>query len=125
MENRFKFNIAYALIAALLVLVFQEVWTAYRTVERIPYSQFLQMLDDGKLTDIVVRETTVIGTLKEPIDGHTQFTTEHLERFGAITIPRDIYRLRLGDALMVETGFPAVPEGMSGAQALQSSTQTS
>jgi len=55
----------------------------------------------------------------------TQFTTEHLERFGAITIPRDIYRLRLGDALMVETGFPAVPEGMSGAQALQSSTQTS
>jgi len=55
----------------------------------------------------------------------TQFTTEHLERFGAITIPRDIYRMRLGDALMVETGFPAVPEGMSGAQALQSSTQTS
>lgn len=55
----------------------------------------------------------------------TQFTTDHLERFGAITIPRDIYRMRLGDALMVETGFPAVPEGMSGAQALQSSTQTS
>ena len=55
----------------------------------------------------------------------TQFTTEHLERFGAITIPRDIYRMRLGDALMIETGFPAVPEGMSGAQALQSSTQTS
>ncbi|MEA1942152.1 MAG: leucyl/phenylalanyl-tRNA--protein transferase [Pseudomonadota bacterium] len=55
----------------------------------------------------------------------TQFTTEHLERFGAITVPRDIYRMRLGDALMIETGFPAVPEGMSGAQALQSSTQTS
>lgn len=55
----------------------------------------------------------------------TQFTTEHLERFGAITIPRDIYRMRLGDALTIETRFPAVPEGMSGAQALQSSTQTS
>lgn len=55
----------------------------------------------------------------------TQFTTEHLERLGAITIPREIYRMRLADALTIETGFPAVPEGMSGAQALQSSTQTS
>jgi leucyl/phenylalanyl-tRNA--protein transferase len=55
----------------------------------------------------------------------TQFTTEHLERLGAITIPREIYRLRLADALTIETGFPAVPGGMSGAQALQSSTQTS
>lgn len=55
----------------------------------------------------------------------TQFTTEHLERLGAITVPRDIYRMRLADALAIDTVFPAVPEGMSGAQALQSSTQTS
>lgn len=55
----------------------------------------------------------------------TQFTTEHLERFGAITIPREMYHLRLADALKIQTGFPAVPEGMSGAQALQSITQTS
>jgi len=55
----------------------------------------------------------------------TQFTTEHLERFGAITIPRAMYHLRLADALKIQTGFPAVPEGMSGAQALQSITQTS
>ena len=55
----------------------------------------------------------------------TQFTTEHLERFGAITIPRAMYHLRLADALKIKTGFPAVPEGMSGAQALQSITQTS
>ena len=55
----------------------------------------------------------------------TQFTTEHLERFGAITIPRAMYHLRLADALKIKTGFPAVPEGMSGAQALQSVTQTS
>ena len=55
----------------------------------------------------------------------TQFTTEHLERFGAITIPRAMYHLRLADALNIQTGFPAVPEGMSGAQALQSITQTS
>lgn len=55
----------------------------------------------------------------------TQFTTEHLERFGAITIPRAMYHLRLADALKIKTGFPPVPEGMSGAQALQSITQTS
>ena len=79
MQNNFKFNIAYVLIATLLIIVFQELWTAYRTIERIPYSQFMVLLDENKLSDIVVRETTVTGTLKEPIDGHEQFVTERVE----------------------------------------------
>ena len=32
----------------------------------------------------------------------TQFTTEHLKRFGAIEIPRRVYERRLADALAVE-----------------------
>ncbi len=65
----------------------------------------------------------------------TQFTTEHLERFGAETISRARYREKLEAALSVEADFCALPDEFSGAQALhlalpgdqdrQSSTQTS
>lgn len=55
----------------------------------------------------------------------TQFTTEHLESLGAITIPRSAYRERLADALIFEADFHALPENVSGRQALQSITQTS
>jgi leucyl/phenylalanyl-tRNA--protein transferase len=55
----------------------------------------------------------------------TQFTTEHLETFGARTIDRDSYRERLAEALTMDGNFFALPDEISGAQALQSSTQTS
>ncbi|MEM8948331.1 MAG: leucyl/phenylalanyl-tRNA--protein transferase [Pseudomonadota bacterium] len=35
----------------------------------------------------------------------TQFVTDHLLRFGAIQIPREAYRQRLGEALLVEARF--------------------
>ncbi|MHA6288406.1 leucyl/phenylalanyl-tRNA--protein transferase [Maricaulis sp. CAU 1757] len=55
----------------------------------------------------------------------TQFTTEHLERFGARTVSRADYRARLHSALENQADLFALPAEISGAQALQSSTQTS
>jgi leucyl/phenylalanyl-tRNA--protein transferase len=55
----------------------------------------------------------------------TQFTTEHLESFGARTISRSDYRERLAEALIFEADFSALPDENTGAQALQSITQTS
>lgn len=55
----------------------------------------------------------------------TQFTTEHLERFGTETISRADYKTRLASALGVKADFHALPAEFSGSQALQSSTQTS
>ncbi len=55
----------------------------------------------------------------------TQFTTEHLESFGAITVDRSSYHQRLSDALIFEADFKAMPDEISGVQALQSITQTS
>lgn len=54
-----------------------------------------------------------------------QFTTEHLERFGAQSIARDAYLDRLDRAAESEADFFAMPEGLSGAQLLQSIAQTS
>src|SRR5262249_7793523 len=59
----------------------------------------------------------------------TQFITAHLRQFGAIEIPREEYQLRLGGALessCLGTGvFGNAPKSLSGAEALQSISQTS
>ncbi|MEQ8435040.1 MAG: leucyl/phenylalanyl-tRNA--protein transferase [Oceanicaulis sp.] len=54
-----------------------------------------------------------------------QFTTAHLERFGAKGVPRRAYKVMLAAALERKADFLAMPEGVSGAYALQSITQTS
>jgi len=54
-----------------------------------------------------------------------QFTTEHLERFGAVAVPRRSYKRMLTQAVQDEADFFAMPEGLTGAQVLQSMTQTS
>lgn len=55
----------------------------------------------------------------------TQFTTAHLEQFGAEVITRETYRERLAEAIEVDADFHALPDVISGDQALQSITQTS
>ncbi len=48
-----------------------------------------------------------------------QFTTDHLETFGVIEIPRRAYRQRLRAALSIEADFYGLPPGAAGAVALQ------
>lgn len=61
----------------------------------------------------------------------TQFTTGHLEMFGARSIERGDYKARLALALELEADFFALPAQVTGARAMleiqgrQSSTQTS
>lgn len=54
-----------------------------------------------------------------------QFTTEHLERFGAQAVPRALYQGMLTAAISTKGDFFRLPEGLPGAQVLQSITQTS
>jgi len=54
-----------------------------------------------------------------------QFNTGHLERFGAVTVPRRAYKRMLAKAVQSPSDFYAFPEGLTGAQLLQSITQTS
>ncbi len=49
----------------------------------------------------------------------TQFTTEHLKRFGVIDIPREDYQKRLSLALREMGDFDALPVTITGAAALR------
>jgi leucyl/phenylalanyl-tRNA--protein transferase len=54
-----------------------------------------------------------------------QFQTDHLAQFGTKTMPRAQFRKRLQTALSGDGDFSRMPDGVSGAQLLQSIAQTS
>ena len=56
----------------------------------------------------------------------TQFITDHLARFGAMEIPRDAYRQRLGAAIATPVQFDVASDDWPSVEALlQDATQTS
>ncbi len=55
----------------------------------------------------------------------TQFTTQHLERFGVIEVPRDEYQEMLQDALVDEARFRTQEGGATSDSILQLLSQTS
>ncbi|MFJ4444674.1 ATP-dependent zinc metalloprotease FtsH [Pseudomonas sp. NPDC089422] len=48
-------------------------------VQAIPYSQFLQLLEQQKVSDLHVERERILGRLQEPIDGHTVFSTVRVD----------------------------------------------
>ncbi|MDH3230896.1 MAG: ATP-dependent metallopeptidase FtsH/Yme1/Tma family protein, partial [Alphaproteobacteria bacterium] len=79
MEKKTQLSIWYFILAVLAILFLQSLWVDSQTVERIPYSEFRKYLADGKITEVVVSETTVRGTLSEPIDGRRQVVAVRVE----------------------------------------------
>ena len=62
-----QFNFWYTLAAILLLLLFQSMWTSYRTVETLPYSSLLEQLEKGNVEEVWVSENQVRGRLVEPL----------------------------------------------------------
>ncbi|WP_085696132.1 MULTISPECIES: ATP-dependent zinc metalloprotease FtsH [unclassified Pseudomonas] len=75
MKNNHQWNLSYFLIA-FIVLALVQFWFAERhAVQSIPYSQFLQLVNDQKVNDLRVEKDQISGKLLEPIDGRELFTT--------------------------------------------------
>lgn len=80
MEKKHQINLWYVFIAVALVLLFQSFWASHQAVERIPYSEFEDLLEDGQIAEVGVRETTIHGRLKMPLaDGRDLFVTNRVE----------------------------------------------
>ncbi len=80
MNQKFHFNFAYVLAAMLAVLVIQTYLSGARSVETVPYSEFVQLLDDGKISDVAVATSTLRGVLREPRpDGVREVVTQRVE----------------------------------------------
>ena len=66
--------------AFLAILAIQYVASQAQQVADIPYSQFQQLLRDGKVAEVGISDRFIQGTLKEPLPGgETRFATTRVE----------------------------------------------
>ena len=77
--DKTRFNAWYWLIAFLVLMGFQYLFTTATQVAEIPYSQFETYLSEGKIADVAVSDRFIQGRFKEPIDGRPRFITTRVE----------------------------------------------
>jgi leucyl/phenylalanyl-tRNA--protein transferase len=85
-------------------------------------SMFSRETDASKIALVALVARLRVGAFKL-LDA--QFQTDHLAQFGTQTMPRAQFRKRLQAALIEAADFSRMPDGVSGAQLLQSIAQTS
>ena len=74
-----RFNLGYSLFAFLALMVIQYVYTTAQQVATIPYSQFEQLLRDGKVAELGISDRFIRGKLKEPLEGKSIFVTTRVD----------------------------------------------
>ncbi len=80
MNKHTQFHIGYWLIALFGILVLQYFYVMNQRIEAVPYSQFQQLLKDGKVEKVAVSDRFIQGTLKEPLaNGKKQFVTTRID----------------------------------------------
>lgn len=80
MEKKTQFNFWYVIIAMAVILMIQNWWAASRQVELIPYSVFEELLKDGQIEEIYVRQNHLEGKLKKPSpEGREFFRTTRVD----------------------------------------------
>jgi cell division protease FtsH len=73
-DRKRQIMIWYTIAAVIGVLVMQYFWSSYSQIETIPYSQFEQLLNDGKIAEVTISADAVQGALKEALpDGKREF----------------------------------------------------
>ena len=75
-----RFHLGYAIAAFFGILVVQYLVATAQQVATIPYSEFQQLLRDGKVATVGVSDRFLQGTLKEPLSGGQQrFVTTRVD----------------------------------------------
>ncbi|WP_149539647.1 ATP-dependent zinc metalloprotease FtsH [Siccirubricoccus phaeus] len=75
MNKQQQYNTWYWIGALLLLLMFQGWWQGASVTERIPYSRFLELLEQDRIAEVQVRPESILGRYREPIEGRTHFLT--------------------------------------------------
>jgi cell division protease FtsH len=79
-ERKHHFAVWYVFAAFLGVMLIQYVWLAFSQVQTIPYSQFEHLLDENKISEVLVGPDSIQGTLKQPLpDGRKLFYTVRVD----------------------------------------------
>ena len=80
MDKKANFNAWYLMIAVLAMVVIQGLWQQAQRTEYLPYSEFETYLKDGKIDNLTITETRIIGELKGAEEGQpTSFVTTRVD----------------------------------------------
>jgi cell division protease FtsH len=66
MDEKRKWNTWYFVGAFILLMFFESIWTTWRGVESLPYSEFEKLLNEGRIVEVTVDQEKIRGRLKEP-----------------------------------------------------------
>ena len=64
MEKHHKFSIWYVLLAIWAVLIIQNMLGQALSIRTVPYSEFLELLKEGKVTEVAVRANQIQGRIR-------------------------------------------------------------
>ena len=79
--NKTRFNVGYAIAAIFAVFVIQYFISTASQIAVIPYSEYQQLLKQGKVESVGISDRTVQGTLKEPLSGgQKRFVTTRVDQ---------------------------------------------
>ena len=72
--------LGYLLAGLFGLIAIQWLWATVAPSETIPYSQFETLVDQGKVSDVTISDTSIQGKLKSALpNGNTAFTTARVE----------------------------------------------
>ncbi|HMO47451.1 MAG TPA: ATP-dependent zinc metalloprotease FtsH [Rubrivivax sp.] len=77
-DPKTQWNVGYWMLALLALLALQSLWQA-RTIEPVPYSEFEKELAAGRISEVVIGDTTITGKLKTPDRGKTVIVATRVE----------------------------------------------
>jgi len=80
MDQGKRFNLLYVMLALFGVLLLHDAWEAVNRIETIPYSKFLELLDQDRVAEMYVADRTISGTIRDPQhDEKQQFVTVRVD----------------------------------------------
>lgn len=81
MNNKARFNVGYAIAAIFGIFIIQYFISTASQIAVIPYSEYQQLLKQGKVATVGISDRTLQGTLKEPLSGgQKQFVTTRVDQ---------------------------------------------
>jgi cell division protease FtsH len=87
MEKKHKFSLWYVILGIWVVLIVQNYIASMYAAQIIPYSQFLNLLKTGKVTEIAISANQIQGKMK--IDG----APNELQPFKSIRVDPDLSKM--------------------------------
>lgn len=80
MEKKTTFSVWYVMFAVLAIFTLHDLYGQWKSVEPLPYSDFQNLLKQGQVKEISIRDNTIQGELKQALpDGRLKFVTTRVD----------------------------------------------